>query len=171
MGDAVGRGCEQRQRRDEHRHRLLLEGGTLYAINNNDLSVIAIDPTTGNRTRITEASSGSTYGNGATGASGLGVRWLAWDAVRNRLWTSGGSGANRVVAVDPSTAARTQLFCSTSNPPNTFDRCMDGPGSTAAINFAGLWIHPTTGNLIAGHHTYEFQVYEVETANSTYLSL
>jgi hypothetical protein len=32
-------------------------------------------------------------------------------------------------------------------------------------------VHPTTGNLIAGHHTYDFQVYEVETGNSTFLSL
>ena len=152
-----------------------IDGSELIATANFDLSLYGINLSTGQRRRITSASTGAVLGAGPTGSDGLGVRWVTKDASRGVYWTSGRQGDTLVVLVTPSTSQRHDLtgFCAGES--STLDgvNCLKGSiTSGLSLNFGGFWLDPANPDRAwFAHDLIGLVEVEVSTGNTIILSL
>ena len=149
-----------------------LHEGKLLAVNAFDLTLYSVDLTTGDRARITSASSATPLGDGPTGASGVGLRWVRWDATRQQVWTVGRQGETQIVLVDPADGTRTSLSCSgPTGVPGL--ACISGALATGlSQGFGGFWFDPDDSDLVVfSHDSFGVVLLEVSTGNSLILSL
>jgi hypothetical protein len=139
--------------------------GYLYAIDFISLSILRVDPATGDRYMI----SSSTDGVGVGPA--IGTRWIVHDPVREVLWTSGLSPEPAdIYSVDYlTTGDRWDLTCFAPYA-YSWEMCLEGPAITDWIKDNGIFVRPTDGKLIAGHHDDSFVIFEPETGNSNVFS-
>ncbi len=149
-----------------------LHDGKLLALNAFDLTLYAIDLATGDRARLTGASTANPLGSGPTGSSGVGHRWVKWDAARARYWTVGRQGGTQVVLVDPATAARVALSCNDA-PADPGLACISGSlDSGLSQNYGGFWFAPDDADRVYfSHDGMGLVVLEVSTGNSMIFSL
>jgi hypothetical protein len=152
-----------------------LDGAELIATANFDLSLYGINLTTGQRRRITSASTGSVLGTGPTGSDGLGVRWVTKDPTRGVYWTSGRQGDTLVVLVTPGTGQRHDLtgFCAGDTSTLEGVACLKGSiTSGLSLNFGGFWLDPADPDRAwFAHDLIGIVEVEVETGNTIILSL
>jgi hypothetical protein len=138
--------------------------GFLYAQDFVSQAIYRINPVNGDRYVIT--SSTDHVGTGPA----IGTRWVVHDPVRDLLWTSGLSpNPADIYSVHMTTGNRLDLTCF-SPYLDSWDYCSEGPAATYAIQDSGIFVHPFTGDLIAGHTGYSFVKMEPDTGNSNTFS-
>ncbi|GMV39014.1 MAG: hypothetical protein AMXMBFR64_07300 [Myxococcales bacterium] len=149
-----------------------LHDGKLLALNAFDLSLYAIDLATGDRSRVTSASTTAPLGAGPTGSSGIGQRWVRWDSHRQMYWTVGREGGTQVVLVDPTTGNRTPISCNDA-PGVPGLACISGSlDSGLSQGYGGFWFDPEDPDLVTfSHDGYGVVLLEVSTGNSVIHSL
>jgi hypothetical protein len=142
-----------------------------FSIRNNKLiahttqpkSLVEIDLTTGNRTVLFTTSI----------AGDIGERWSLWDATRNVYWTAGLPSSVTIVAYDPAQNKRLDVFQDCGSPSFPwFPLCPGiGPIKINSLNYGGMWMHPTNGNLLFAHDSVSIVEFEPSTGNSVIRSL
>ncbi|MEZ4250061.1 MAG: hypothetical protein R3B99_17655 [Polyangiales bacterium] len=169
-GTAVGTGFEI----DRGRYQgFVMHEGALYALHDAYLSLIRIDVTNGNRTRVSSASTSTgVIGAGPTNASGIGRRWLAWDAMRNLMWSSGTDNRRMMVAIELATGDRTEAFCGAVNPERPWrDLCLGGAMLAGYQNSGGFWLDPANGDPIVAHENFTLVRVDLRNGNSMKFTL
>ena len=148
-----------------------LRNGKLYAIQHAFLTLVEVDLATGNRTRISSASTSSILGDGPTGAAGMGQRWVVYDSTRDLYWASGTFSRRMMIAVDPATGERTEAFCQSVNPARPWrDLCLGGALIAGYQNEGGMWVD-TNGDLIVVHENFSLVRANLSDGNSIRISL
>jgi hypothetical protein len=147
---------------------LIEQQGQLYVLNDALLALFRIDPATGNRTRISSASSANgVLGAGPINFGGIGQRWLAWDSTRNVLWATGVSSYRTMTAIDVSTGDRTEAYCRTTNPTVPWrNTCLGGLLEGGFQNLGGFWLDPLNGDPILVHENQALVRVDLRNGNS-----
>ncbi|TNF26964.1 MAG: hypothetical protein EP329_20245 [Deltaproteobacteria bacterium] len=149
-----------------------LKDGALWAIQNAYLTLVKVDLATGNRTRISSASTSAVLGGGPTGAAGIGQRWVVYDDARDLWWASGTLNRRMLTAVDPATGDRTEAFCQTNNPDRPWrDLCLGGALIAGYQNEGGMWVDTANGDLLLVHENFSIVRVDVVNGNSIRISL
>lgn len=150
-----------------------IENNELLALNSFDLTLYAINLTTGDRRRVSSASTSSTLGSGPTAASGIGYRWVSYDPTRQVYWTTGRQGDTQIVLVEPNTGNRHELDCSAIDSTYMGVGCIKGALDTGlSLNFGGFWIDPANANIAYfAHDSMGIVMLEIDSGNSVNLSL
>jgi hypothetical protein len=145
-----------------------VQGGQLFVLNDALLALFRIDLATGQRTRVSSASTANgVLGSGPVNLGGIGQRWLAWDSARNVLWASGVLSYRALTAVDTATGDRVEAFCRTSNPPAPWrNTCLGGVLEGGYQNFGGFWLDPANGDPIVVHENHSFVRIDLRNGNS-----
>jgi hypothetical protein len=152
-----------------------LDGAELMALNQFDLTLYAIHTTTGQRRRVSSASTSATLGSGPLSSDGLGIRWVTKDPTRGVYWTSGRPGDTLVVLVTPATGQRHDLTGYCAGDASTLEGvgCLKGSISAGlSLNFGGFWLDPTNSDRAwFAHDSIGIVAVEISTGNSVILSL
>jgi hypothetical protein len=150
-----------------------LRNGELYALNNFDHTMYAIDLSNGNRRRETSANSSSTMGTGPTNSGGLGHRWAKWDNTRNVWWTVGRLGDTQLILVEPGTGDRHDLYCPGGSSTFAGAACVEGSlAAGLSLNYGGFWFDPADSDIVYfAHDAMGIVKYEVSTGNSIVWSM
>lgn len=145
-----------------------LQGTQLTVLNDALLAMFRIDVTTGQRTRVSSASTANgVLGAGPVNLGGLGQRWLTWDAARNVWWASGVLSYRALTAVSPSTGDRVEAFCRTTNPTAPWRNvCLGGVLEGGYQNFGGFWLDPANGDPIVVHENHSLVRIDLRNGNS-----
>ena len=150
-----------------------IQGGELLALNSFDLTLYAINLSTGARRRVSSSASSSPFGGGTTGAGGIGHRWVTYDAGRQVYWTVGRQGDTQLVLVEPATGDRHDLYCPGEVSTLAGVGCVKGSLSTGlSLGYGGFWLDPSDANIAYfAHDSMGLVKYEISTGNSFILSL
>jgi len=150
-----------------------LEDGALWAIQNAYLTLVRVDLATGERTRVSTAStSAGVLGGGPTGAAGIGLRWVVYDEGRDLWWASGTFNRRMLTAVDPTTGDRTEAYCQQTNPERPWrEMCLGGALVAGYQNEGGMWVDPVSGDLLIAHENFTIVRVDLVHGNSIRVSL
>jgi hypothetical protein len=141
--------------------------GQFYVLNDALLSLFRVDPMTGNRTRISSASSSTVLGAGPINFGGIGQRWLTWDAARNVMWATGVQSYRTFTAIDLVTGDRTEATCRTTNPSVPWRNvCLGGVLEGGFQNLGGFWLDPANGDPIVVHENHSLVRADLRNGNS-----
>jgi hypothetical protein len=146
--------------------------GQLYVLNDALLALFRVDPQTGNRVRVSSASTAlGLLGDGPINLGGIGQRWLAWDATRNLMWASGVLSYRALTAVDLSTGNRIEATCRSTNvSPPWRNVCLGGVLEGGFQNFGGFWLDPANGDPILVHENHSLVRVDLRNGNSVRFS-
>lgn len=142
--------------------------GQLYVLNDALLALFRVDPVTGNRARISSAStSNGVLGAGAVNFGGIGQRWLTWDATRNVMWATGINSYRGMAAVDLATGDRIEGYCRTTNATASWRNiCLGGVLEGGFQNLGGFWLDPANGDPILVHEQHSLVRVDLRNGNS-----
>ena len=150
-----------------------IRNGELFALNNFDHTMYAIDLNNGDRRRETSANSSGGMGTGPTNSGGLGHRWMQWDNTRNIWWTSGRQGDTQIILVEPGSGNRHDLYCPGGSSTFAGAACVEGSlAAGLSLNYGGFWLDPNDSDIVYfAHDTMGIVKYEVSTGNSIVWSM
>jgi len=145
-----------------------LQNGQLFVLNDALLALFRVDLATGQRTRVSSASTANgVLGAGPVNLGGIGQRWLAWDATRNVLWASGVLSYRALTAVNTTTGDRVEAFCRTTTPAAPWRNvCLGGVLEGGYQNFGGFWVDPANGDPIVVHENHSLVRIDLRNGNS-----
>lgn len=148
------------------------QGGAIYVLNDAALALFRVDPMTGQRTRVSSASTSlGVIGAGPTNLGGIGQRWLTWDSQRNFMWATGVQSYRALTAVDLSNGDRTEATCRSTNATVPWrDTCLGGVLEGGFQNFGGFWLDPMNGDPIVVHENHSLVRVDLRNGNSVRFS-
>lgn len=147
--------------------------GALYAMHEAWLSLVRIDPLTGDRTVVSSASTSmGVVGSGPVNYGGIGMRWLVWDGPRGHMWTAGVLNVRSITAVDLESGDRVQAHCGAVNADVPWrSLCLTAVTDVCCQNWGGTWLDPMNGDLIIGQENVSLVRIDVYNGNAMRLSL
>lgn len=150
-----------------------IQGNELMALNQFDNALYGINLTTGDRRRVSVAATSGTLGTGPTGASGMGQRWVKYDANRQVFWAVGRPGDTQIILVEPNTGNRHDLDCPSTMSTFAGVGCILGSLDTGlSLGYGGFWFDPADQNIVYfAHDSLGIVKLEVDTGNSINISL
>lgn len=150
----------------------VLREGQLYVLNDVYKALFRIDLATGNRFRMSSASTSyGLLGDGPTNFGGIGQRWLAWDEARQIMWATGIQSYRGMTAIDLATGNRTEAYCRSSNAEVPWrDTCLGGVLEGGYQNLGGFWLDPATNDPILVHEGKSLVRVDLRNGNSMRLS-
>lgn len=146
----------------------VLQNGQLYVLNDALLALFRVDVATGQRVRISSASTANgVLGAGPTNLGGIGQRWLTWDAARSVMWASGVQSYRALTAVTLTTGDRVEAYCRTTNPSASWRNvCLGGVLEGGYQSWGGFWLDPANGDPILVHENHSLVRIDLRNGNS-----
>jgi len=135
-------------------------------------NLVDVNPATGNRTRISSASTSlGVLGEGPVNFGGIGQRWLTWDEGRGVLWATGVLSYRTLTAVNLTNGNRTEATCRTTNETVSWRNvCLGGVLEGGFQNFGGFWLDPANGDPIVVHENHSLVRVDLRNGNSVRFS-